>query len=96
MIASEQQTLLIVDDSPEDRELYQRYLLHHSEYSYTFLEASLGQQGLDLWQQHQPAAVLLDYRLPDLDGLEFLSKLQSLTQQPHLPAQQPIDASQSG
>ncbi|MBI4780857.1 MAG: PAS domain S-box protein [Oscillatoriophycideae cyanobacterium NC_groundwater_1537_Pr4_S-0.65um_50_18] len=86
MIAPEQQTLLIVDDSPEDRELYQRYLLHHHEYAYTFLEASLGQQGLDLWQQHRPAAVLLDYRLPDLDGLEFLSRLRSLTQQPHLPA----------
>ncbi|WP_375495680.1 PAS domain-containing protein [uncultured Nostoc sp.] len=77
--------VLIVDDSPEDRELYRRYLLRDREYSYTILEATLGQQGLELWQQHQPDVVLLDYRLPDLDGLEFLVQLQLLTQQPCLP-----------
>ncbi|PSB18834.1 PAS domain S-box protein [Phormidesmis priestleyi ULC007] len=78
-------TILIVDDSPEDRELYQRYLLHDPDYSYTILEASLGQQGLELWRQHRPDAVLLDYRLPDLDGLEFLAQLPSPTPQPCLP-----------
>ncbi|MEH2050139.1 PAS domain-containing protein [Nostoc sp.] len=84
-MSQQQRTLLIVDDSPEDRELYRRYLLRDREYSYTILEATLGRQGLELWQQHQPDAVLLDYRLPDLDGLEFLAQLQPLTQQPCLP-----------
>lgn len=78
-------TILIVDDSPEDRELYRRYLLRDRDYSYTILEAGLGRIGLELWQQHQPDALLLDYRLPDIDGLEFLVKLQSFTQQPYLP-----------
>ncbi|MEH2330281.1 PAS domain-containing protein [Nostoc sp.] len=77
--------VLIVDDSPEDRELYRRCLLRGGEYSYTFLEATSGQQGLELWQQYQPDVVLLDYRLPDLDGLEFLAQLQPLSQQPCLP-----------
>lgn len=78
-------TLLIVDDSPEDRELYRRYLLKDPDYTYTILEASLGQQGLEIWQQHQPDIVLLDFRLPDLDGLEFLTKLQTLFLQTYLP-----------
>lgn len=78
-------TILIVDDSPEDRELYRRYLLRDRDYSYTILEAGLGRIGLELWQQHQPDALLLDYRLPDIDGLEFLVKMQSFTQQPYLP-----------
>lgn len=73
-------TILIVDDSPEDRELYRRYLRRDGEYLYIIQEATLGQQGLDLWQQCQPDAVLLDYRLPDLNGLEFLSRLQPLSQ----------------
>ncbi|MHC5599228.1 MAG: response regulator [Nostoc sp.] len=77
--------VLIVDDSPEDRELYRRYLRRDREYSYTILEATLGQQGLELWQRHQPDVVLLDYRLPDVDGLEFLAQLQPPTQQPCLP-----------
>lgn len=76
-MSQQHRTLLIVDDSSEDRELYRRYLLYDHEYSYTILEAALGQQGIELWHQHQPDAVLLDYRLPDLDGLEFLSRLQS-------------------
>ncbi|MDZ8094902.1 MAG: PAS domain-containing protein [Nostoc sp. DedQUE05] len=85
-MSQQQRALLIVDDSPEDRELYRRYLLRDREYSYTILEATLGQQGLELWQQHQPDVVLLDYRLPDLDGLEFLAQLQpSSSQQPCLP-----------
>ncbi|ARV57572.1 hypothetical protein BZZ01_02040 [Nostocales cyanobacterium HT-58-2] len=78
-------TVLIIDDSVEDRELYRRYLMRECEYSYTILEAALGKQGLELWQQHQPDAVLLDYRLPDLDGLEFLAQLQPSSQQPCLP-----------
>jgi PAS domain S-box-containing protein len=77
--------VLIVDDSPEDRELYRRYLLCDHQYSYTFLEATLAGQALELCYKHQPDAVLVDYRLPDLDGLEFLAQLQSSTQQPCLP-----------
>ncbi len=82
-MSQSQRTVLIVDDSPEDQELYRRYLLRDQEYSYIFLEAELGRQGLELWQQHHPDIVLLDYRLPDLDGLEFLAQLP--TQQSFIP-----------
>jgi PAS domain S-box-containing protein len=78
-------TVLIVDNSPEDCSLYRRYLLSDEEYFYTIYEATLGQQGSDLWEEHQPDIVLLDYQLPDLDGLEFLAKLQPNSQQPCLP-----------
>src|SRR5512147_2730923 len=78
-------TALIVDNSSENRELYRRYLLLDSEYSYRILEATLGRQGLELWQQHQPDVVLVDYRLPDLDGLEFLVGLHSSRQLLGLP-----------
>jgi PAS domain S-box-containing protein len=78
-------TILIIDDSPEDRELYRRYLLQDSEYSYEILEAGLGELGLELWQRNQPDAVLLDYRLPDFDGIEFLTEMSRQTQQQWLP-----------
>ncbi|MDD1418155.1 response regulator [Dolichospermum sp. ST_sed1] len=76
-------TILIVEDSPEDRETYRRYLLRDHDYDYTIIEASLGKEGLNLWRQHEPDVVLLDYQLPDMDGLEFLVSLQ--TQQPQTP-----------
>jgi PAS domain S-box-containing protein len=84
-LSRQQRTILIIDDSPEDRELYRRYLLRDEEYSYTIWEAALGREGLELWQRHQPDAVLLDYRLPDLDGLEWLAQIPSQTQPPCLP-----------
>ncbi|NJL40979.1 MAG: response regulator, partial [Leptolyngbyaceae cyanobacterium SM1_4_3] len=80
-----QRTVLIVEDSPEDREMYRRYLMHDRDYDYTIVEASLGEEGLNLWQQHQPDVVLLDYRLPDLNGLEFISALQTQESQTPLP-----------
>jgi len=80
-----QRTVLIVDDNPEDCEVYRRYLLGDEEYHYTVVVAGLGQEGLALHQQHQPDIVLLDYRLPDLDGLEFLAQLKAQTQQIVLP-----------
>ncbi|WP_293150191.1 MULTISPECIES: response regulator [unclassified Microcoleus] len=80
-----ERTVLIVEDNPEDTEMYRRYLLRDREYNYTIVAAKSGQQGLALWQQHQPDVVLLDYRLPDLDGLEFLAAWETEAQQPNLP-----------
>ncbi|MBD2255747.1 response regulator [Nostoc parmelioides] len=84
-MSQQQRTILIVDDSPLDREFYRRCLLKDKDYSYSILEANFGEEGLELWQQHQPDVILLDYRLPDMEGLEFLASLCSRTQQIYLP-----------
>ncbi|HET9678123.1 MAG TPA: ATP-binding protein, partial [Solirubrobacterales bacterium] len=69
--------LLIVDDSAEDRALYRRLLRQDGEHSYEFLEAETGEEGLAAAVAEQPDCLLLDYRLPDVDGLEFLSRLEA-------------------
>ena len=68
--------VMLVEDSEIDRLVYQRYLQTDNRYCYTFVEAETGEQGLKLYQQHQPDLVLLDYALPDIDGLEWLEQLQ--------------------
>ncbi|HEY4597401.1 MAG TPA: response regulator [Thermoanaerobaculia bacterium] len=71
--------LLIVDDSPEDRELYRRQLVRDREHAYEILEAETGEEGLALARERSPDCLLLDYRLPDVDGLEFLARLPAET-----------------
>jgi signal transduction histidine kinase len=67
--------ILIVDDSPEDRELYRRLLVQDREHVYEFLEADLGEEGLRIALAEEPDCLLLDYKLPDVDGIEFLTRL---------------------
>ncbi|MFL6263639.1 MAG: response regulator [Thermoanaerobaculia bacterium] len=71
--------LLIVDDSTEDRELYRRLLAQDPEHAYEFLQAETGEEGLRMALDESPDCLLLDYRLPDLDGLEFLARLLAET-----------------
>lgn len=67
--------VLIVEDSPEDRELYRRLLRQDPHHEYAILEAESGEEGLAICRRELPDCVLLDYRLPDIDGLEFLKEL---------------------
>jgi carbon storage regulator CsrA len=67
--------ILIVDDCPEDRQLVRRCLAP-ARPQFEFAETDLGAQGLQLCREQPPDCVLLDYQLPDLDGLEFLHALR--------------------
>lgn len=80
-----QRTILIIDDCPEDRETYRRYLLQDSRYTYTILEEEYGENGLELCRLVKPDAILLDFLLPDIDGLEFLDELKTQIGRNSLP-----------
>lgn len=67
--------VLMVDDNPEDCELYRRFLKQDKSHAYHILRAESAAEGLALCRSGQPDCVLVDYRLPDLDGLEFLKVL---------------------
>lgn len=67
--------VLIIDDSPEDHEYYQDLLTDGSDNLYSFQRADIGQEGLESFLERHPDCVLLDYRLPDMTGLEFLHEL---------------------
>ncbi len=64
--------ILIVDDSVCDRSTYVRYLQSEVDYFYEIIEAETLEDGLELWRSQRPDIVLLDFKLPDGDGLEFL------------------------
>ena len=74
-------TILIVDDSAEDRETYCRYLSKEFVATYNVVEVESGEEGLELMTTMQPDLILLDYLLPDCNGLEFLEDLKIQTSQ---------------
>ncbi len=73
---SGQYTILIVDDSTEERAVYCRYLNQENLSVYKIVEAKSGEEGLSLLESMQPDLILLGYFLPDFDGLEFLARLK--------------------
>ncbi len=72
-------TLLIVEDSATDRESYVRQLGRNPEYELRFTEASSGEEGLAQIRRTRPDCIVLDYGLPDTDGLKWLAAARSLT-----------------
>lgn len=74
-------TVLVVDDSETDRQSYQRYLAKSALVDCAILESPSGDEGLEMCLQYQPNVVLLDYILPDTDGVAFLEELKQRTAQ---------------
>lgn len=68
-------TVLMVEDFAADLDLYRRSLCQDSTCLYELLEAESVAAGLALCRERAIDAILLDYLLPDGDGLEFLLAL---------------------
>ena len=66
--------ILVVEDNARNMALLSDVL---QATGYRTLQASTGRQALTLAAQHGPALVLMDIRLPDMDGLEALRSLRS-------------------
>lgn len=67
--------ILIVEDDLVDRMACRRLFLRDMDYEYRLLEAETGLEGLRLFKENAPDCILLDYQLPDLNGLDFLAAL---------------------
>ncbi|GAC1377311.1 MAG: hypothetical protein NVS3B25_23170 [Hymenobacter sp.] len=71
--------ILLVDDNEPDRSLYRRYLSKSEGHErLEFREAATGAEALAAFAAYRPDCVLLDYNLPDTDGLDLLADLLAL------------------
>lgn len=68
-----QPVVLVVDDNEDNLSLL-AFLLE--QLNCTILTAADGQTALDLALSYPPALILLDMMLPDIDGVEVLSRLR--------------------
>ncbi len=69
--------VLLVEDDAVDRMACRRMLARDPDYEFVLTEADSGHEGLQLAREQNPDCILLDYHLPDLNGLEFLAALTS-------------------
>ena len=67
-------TCLVVDDSSVIRKVARRIL---EDLDFVIVEAEDGQQAMVECRHAMPDAILLDWNMPVMDGLEFLGKLRA-------------------
>lgn len=73
----QQLRILVVDDDRIDREIYKRCLEEIATPSFEFTEAESAAAGIELAKTAHPDCILLDYDLPDMNGLEVLAGFRS-------------------
>ncbi|MDH4219105.1 MAG: sigma-54 dependent transcriptional regulator [Candidatus Aminicenantes bacterium] len=67
-------SLLIIDDDPLIRKTLSSYL---SRRNFEVIVAEDGEQGFRMYEERTPDLVILDIRLPDIDGLEALRQIKA-------------------
>ncbi|MCE9544068.1 MAG: response regulator [Planctomycetia bacterium] len=80
--APQTRAVLIIEDDPSQREVLS---LRLASQGFRTFEAATAREGLDLAHQHRPHLVLLDVRLPDIDGFRVCQQLDEDPETSHIP-----------
>jgi two-component system cell cycle response regulator DivK len=75
-------SILLVDDNEMNLKLAQDILVASG---YEVRAAALGEQAVEMARARRPDLILLDIRLPDIDGLEVLRRLRSFPEMKDVP-----------
>lgn len=76
------ETILVIDDSDDDLALMRR-LLHRN--GYAVITASSGEEGLRMAIDGRPDLVMVDYRMPGIDGYEVSRRMKIDGHSPNIP-----------
>jgi two-component system, OmpR family, alkaline phosphatase synthesis response regulator PhoP len=77
-----QRTIMVVDDNPDIITIVKTIL---EGKGYYVLSASSGQELLNLLTDRKPDLIILDIMMPEMDGLEVLSRLKAVTETASIP-----------
>ncbi|MBN2297373.1 MAG: response regulator [Deltaproteobacteria bacterium] len=68
-------TILIADDNRDVNEVVKSTLC---EYGYDVIQAYNGREAIDAFSKHRPDLVFLDYRMPEMDGIDSLVEIKKI------------------
>ena len=74
--------VLVVDDMPDNRRLLHDVL---QPAGFTVFQAHNGAEALTLFEQHAPHVVLMDMRMPVMDGYEATRRIKAMPHGAHTP-----------
>lgn len=77
-----QKCVLIVEDKPKNLKLVRDIL---TVVGYKTLEAVNGREGVDMAMANLPDLILMDIRMPVMDGIEALHEIKSHKSTSHIP-----------
>jgi two-component system cell cycle response regulator DivK len=66
--------ILVVEDDGKSRKLVRDVLTFKG---YEIVEAETGEEGVGLAQERRPSLILMDIRLPGIDGIQALGRLRA-------------------
>lgn len=69
-------SVLVIEDCLEMHEIYRAVFAESESVNFELVFAATGREGLDVVNRGGFDCILLDYNLPDVDGLSFLRKLR--------------------
>ena len=74
--------ILIVEDNPQNMRVA---LMALRRYNYTILEATDGEEALEIAVRDKPDLIIMDIELPKVSGLEVTRKLREMPAFSHIP-----------
>ncbi len=74
--------ILIADDAPENRQVLRAFL---EPFGFTLREASNGEEALNMMENWTPDIVLMDMRMPVLDGYETIRRMKRDPEKSFIP-----------
>ena len=72
-MVNEKHQVLLIEDDPSLARVYQEYLKHES---YRIIASETGAEGLSEITKLIPNVILLDLKLPDMEGLDILREVK--------------------
>jgi two-component system cell cycle response regulator DivK len=74
--------VLVVEDNEKNMKLFRDVL---QAKGYTALEATSGEEALELAAEHVPDLILMDVHLPGMDGIEALGRIRADARTAEIP-----------